>query len=186
MSSWVGAGPSRANPGPFAVLQLLMRGKLFCGRAKLWNWWWFNALRWNLLDIKVSLLLKDNLECICFYSGVAAWFIGSPAALLFVSHLQHKADLEQLFPMDCSPPKAGWSFMTLCFIPNLLNFQKILYFYMFMHFMLVLWVFYFKNLPGFFIWWRKIALESYCCKLQFWVGSGLLTVPSLRISLWRR
>lgn len=42
--------------------------------------------------------LKIILNVFLLVQWVAAWFIGSPAALISVSQLQHKAELEQLFP----------------------------------------------------------------------------------------
>lgn len=81
-----------------------------------------------MLDIEVSLLLKDNLKCVCFYSGVAAWFVESPAALIFVSHLQHKAELEQLFPHGLFTTKSWLELFDFVFYSQRSSFSENLIF----------------------------------------------------------
>lgn len=85
----------------------------------------------------------------------------SPTALIFVSHLQYKADLEQLFPHGLFTAKSWLELYDFMFYSQLLlNFQKILYYYMFMHFMLVLWSFFLKKLAWIFHMMKKSCIRK--------------------------
>jgi len=66
---------------------------------------------------------------------VAAWFIGSPAALIFVSDLQHKAELEQVFPHGLFTIKSWLELYDFVFYTPL-NFLifKMFFIYIFVHF----------------------------------------------------